>query len=58
MRVEQEIPATSRTLDTHLSTSGKSCSCGRNTAMRLTSSYALGYRLELTSAQDDGQPAP
>ena len=26
--------------------------------VRLTSSYALGYRLELTSAQDDGQPAP
>ena len=32
MRVEQEIPATSRTLDTHLSNIRQSCSCGRNTA--------------------------
>ena len=30
--VEQEIPATSRTLDTHLSNIRQSCSCGRNTA--------------------------
>ena len=38
-------------------TSGKAAAAAEH-GVRLTSSYALGYRLELTSAQDDGQPAP
>ena len=58
MRVEQEIPATSRTLDTHLSNIRQKLQLRPEHGVRLTSSYALGYRLELTSAQDDGQPAP
>lgn len=54
----REIPATSRTLDTHLSNIRQKLQLRPEHGVRLTSSYALGYRLELTSAQDDGQPAP
>lgn len=45
----REIPATSRTLDTHLSNLRRKLSLGAEHGVRLNSSYALGYRLELTA---------
>lgn len=44
----REIPATSRTLDTHLSNLRRKLSLSAAHGVRLNSSYALGYRLELT----------
>ncbi|SHI50328.1 response regulator transcription factor [Pollutimonas bauzanensis] len=45
----REIPATSRTLDTHLSNLRRKLQLGAEHGVRLNSSYALGYRLELTA---------
>ncbi|CCJ61445.1 response regulator transcription factor [Bordetella pertussis] len=49
----REIPATSRTLDTHLSNIRQKLQLRPQNGVRLSSSYALGYRLELVS---DPQP--
>ncbi|CFN14555.1 two-component response regulator [Bordetella pertussis] len=49
----REIPATSRTLDTHLSNIRQKLQLRPQNRVRLSSSYALGYRLELVS---DPQP--
>jgi DNA-binding response OmpR family regulator len=42
----REIPATSRTLDTHLSNIRQKLKLHPENGVRLVSSYALGYRLE------------
>lgn len=46
----REIPATSRTLDTHLSNVRRKLKLHPENGVRLSSSYALGYRLELLDA--------
>lgn len=45
----REIPATSRTLDTHLSNIRRKLQLKPENGVRLNASYALGYRLELLS---------
>jgi len=45
----RDIPATSRTLDTHLSNIRRKLQLRPEHGVRLSSSYALGYRLELVS---------
>ncbi|NLY63919.1 MAG: response regulator transcription factor [Alcaligenaceae bacterium] len=45
----REIPATSRTLDTHLSNIRQKLQLNPENGIRIVSSYALGYRLELIS---------
>ncbi len=47
----REIPATSRTLDTHLSNIRRKLQLRPEHGVRLVSSYALGYRLELLANQ-------
>ncbi len=42
----REIPATSRTLDTHLSNIRRKLNLRPENGVRLNASYALGYRLE------------
>ena len=42
----REIPATSRTLDTHLSNIRRKLQLRPENGVRLNASYALGYRLE------------
>lgn len=46
----RDIPATSRTLDTHLSNIRRKLGLRPENGVRLTASYALGYRLELLSS--------
>jgi len=48
----REIPATSRTLDTHLSNVRRKLQLQPEHGVRLTASYALGYRLELSNPND------
>lgn len=52
----REIVPTSRTLDTHLSNIRRKLQLRPENGVRLTSSYALGYRLELLSS-DAASPA-
>jgi len=51
----RDIPATSRTLDTHLSNIRQKLRIRPENGVRLTSSYALGYRLE-TLGPGDARP--
>ncbi|MFT0851825.1 response regulator transcription factor [Achromobacter sp. F4_2707] len=51
----RDIPATSRTIDTHLSNIRRKLHLKPENGVRLTASYALGYRLELLN--DDESPA-
>lgn len=48
----RDIPATSRTIDTHLSNIRKKLQLKPENGVRLTASYALGYRLELLGDED------
>jgi DNA-binding response OmpR family regulator len=48
----REIPATSRTLDTHLSNIRRKLRLRPENGVKLASSYALGYRLELLAAPE------
>lgn len=50
----REIPATSRTLDTHLSNIRQKLQLRAQHGVRLSSSYALGYRLDLVPSVADG----
>lgn len=52
----REIPATSRTLDTHLSNIRQKLRLRPENGVRLASSYALGYRLEILGEAEDGYP--
>lgn len=47
----REIPSTSRTLDTHMSNIRKKLQLGPASGTLLSSSYALGYRLELLNEE-------
>lgn len=49
----REIPATSRTLDTHLSNIRRKLQLAPPHGVRLNASYALGYRLELLTDQPE-----
>jgi len=51
----REIPATSRTLDTHLSNIRQKLQLRPENGVRLISSYALGYRLELVANPNESQ---
>lgn len=48
----REIPATSRTLDTHLSNIRQKLQLRAQHGVRLSSSYALGYRLDMVNAAE------
>lgn len=48
----RDIPATSRTIDTHLSNIRRKLQFKPENGVRLTASYALGYRLELLGDDD------
>lgn len=48
----RHIPATSRTIDTHLSNIRRKLQLRPENGVRLMASYALGYRLELLSDQE------
>ncbi|MCC2596036.1 response regulator transcription factor [Pusillimonas sp. MFBS29] len=49
----RDIPPTSRTLDTHLSNIRRKLNLRPENGIRLSSSYALGYRLELVAETSD-----
>lgn len=49
----REIPATSRTIDTHLSNIRRKLQLRPEHGVRLNASYALGYRLELISEESE-----
>lgn len=51
----REIPATSRTLDTHLSNIRQKLQMRPENGVRLISSYALGYRLELVANPNESE---
>ena len=53
----REIPATSRTLDTHLSNIRQKLRLHPENGVRLASSYALGYRLELINEAAGSTPS-
>lgn len=48
----RDIPATSRTIDTHLSNIRRKLELKPQNGVRLTASYALGYRLELLNEDE------
>lgn len=48
----RDIPATSRTIDTHLSNIRRKLQLKPENGVRLSASYALGYRLELLGGND------
>ncbi|QAA94931.1 response regulator transcription factor [Pollutimonas thiosulfatoxidans] len=48
---QRDIPATSRTLDTHLSNLRRKLQLEPQNGLRLNASYALGYRLEILPDQ-------
>jgi DNA-binding response OmpR family regulator len=52
----REIPATSRTLDTHLSNIRQKLQLRAQHGVRLSSSYALGYRLDLVPPSSAVEP--
>lgn len=52
----REIPATSRTLDTHLSNIRQKLHINPENGVRIVSSYALGYRMELFNHHTDDTP--
>lgn len=52
----RELPASSRTLDTHLSNIRRKLQLAPQHGLRLIASYALGYRLALTTDQSDSEP--
>lgn len=54
----REIPATSRTLDTHLSNIRQKLQINPDNGVRIVSSYALGYRMELIKNAPDNLPDP
>lgn len=51
----RDIPATSRTIDTHLSNIRRKLQLRPHNGVRLTASYALGYRLELLGDEEQTQ---
>ena len=54
----REIPATSRTLDTHLSNLRQKLHINPDNGVRIVSSYALGYRMELINNTSGSTPNP
>lgn len=53
----RDIPATSRTIDTHLSNIRRKLQFKPENGVRLTASYALGYRLELLGEDEPSSDA-
>jgi len=49
---QREVPATSRTIDTHLSNIRRKLRLKPENGVRLTASYAMGYRLEVLEGAD------
>jgi len=54
----REIPATSRTLDTHLSNIRQKLQLRPQNGVRLSASYALGYRLDLVATDSPAEEPP
>ena len=54
----RQVPATSRTLDTHLSNIRQKLQLRPENGMRLSASYALGYRLEYLGGESAGAVSP
>nr|MBF0683516.1 response regulator transcription factor [Pseudomonas sp.] len=52
----RELPATSRTLDTHLSNIRRKLQLTPENGVRLNASYALGYRLTVLTDQTELEP--
>ena len=55
---QREIPATSRTIDSHLSNIRRKLRLKRENGVRLTASYAMGYRLEILEGAPAQPPHP